>query len=460
MGHQPSHVWRGIFVGLSLLKKGLVWRLGTGTEINIWNDLWLSGSSLGHPKYRFPGSDHYQYVSELWCRDNLSWNDDLLRSLFGDDDIIHIKATRLSPRYPADTIRWKFTDDGLYSVKSGYRCDFTDWWISAVQSTSQSVTPKTWNSVWSLNGPPRLLNFLWRLMDNNLPVRENLRRRGIIDGSNCPLCNACPESIVHLFMECPITKRLLLLLNITLVNQVCPSFDIAWEVFTQQKSLVECGKILAALWGIWKVRNLHVFDNPNPAEFHRILSWAVSYYEDYIAAQNSARRLITQCNTRWTPPPDGFIKVNTDAGVVSNLGGQVSAIARDEHGNFIRAAVKIIPAVQHPTLLEAYGILLAFDLLRELSCLQAIIENDCQPLVLALQSSRNCKSDLNLLVEDCRKASQAFEMIRFNFVRRSANTPAHILAKTMGPFSESVFLFAFPPSYINEALLQDVITVA
>jgi hypothetical protein len=36
-----SPTWRSIEYGLELLKRGIVWRVGSGSKIQIWRDLWL-----------------------------------------------------------------------------------------------------------------------------------------------------------------------------------------------------------------------------------------------------------------------------------------------------------------------------------------------------------------------------------------------------------------------------------
>jgi hypothetical protein len=36
-----SYSWRSILQGVDLLKKGLIWRVGDGGQINIWVDPWI-----------------------------------------------------------------------------------------------------------------------------------------------------------------------------------------------------------------------------------------------------------------------------------------------------------------------------------------------------------------------------------------------------------------------------------
>ncbi|XP_042942857.1 uncharacterized mitochondrial protein AtMg00310-like [Carya illinoinensis] len=41
LGSRPSFAWRGIQAGLRILKKGLLWRVGSGSKVHIWKDSWV-----------------------------------------------------------------------------------------------------------------------------------------------------------------------------------------------------------------------------------------------------------------------------------------------------------------------------------------------------------------------------------------------------------------------------------
>jgi hypothetical protein len=36
-----SYTWRSILKGVQLLKEGIIWRIGDGALVNIWNDPWI-----------------------------------------------------------------------------------------------------------------------------------------------------------------------------------------------------------------------------------------------------------------------------------------------------------------------------------------------------------------------------------------------------------------------------------
>jgi hypothetical protein len=39
---EGSPTWKAVEYGLELLKKGLVWRIGSGTKVQIWRDPWIN----------------------------------------------------------------------------------------------------------------------------------------------------------------------------------------------------------------------------------------------------------------------------------------------------------------------------------------------------------------------------------------------------------------------------------
>lgn len=43
VGSYPTFTWRSICSARDLIADGILWRVGNGSCINIWNDLWLPG---------------------------------------------------------------------------------------------------------------------------------------------------------------------------------------------------------------------------------------------------------------------------------------------------------------------------------------------------------------------------------------------------------------------------------
>lgn len=77
-----------------------------------------------------------------------------------------------------DSFIWTQQKTGIYSAKSGYYSAQ----IEKIQSTTTFLKSQNWNwqkYVWSPKLLPKVKMFIWRCALNNLPTRENLRKRGL-----------------------------------------------------------------------------------------------------------------------------------------------------------------------------------------------------------------------------------------------------------------------------------------
>ncbi|XP_042950188.1 uncharacterized protein LOC122282297 [Carya illinoinensis] len=117
LGRSPSFAWRGIHAGLSLLRKGLLWRVGNGHSINIWSNCWIP--SL--PEYQVKSTQvpnyNYQTVSDLLEPHQLRWREPLLQQLFSEEEVEAIKAIPISVSGRKDVRAWRLTSNGSGKTK-------------------------------------------------------------------------------------------------------------------------------------------------------------------------------------------------------------------------------------------------------------------------------------------------------------------------------------------------------
>jgi len=107
-----------------------------------------------------------------------------------------------------DDIVWSGTKDGNYSVKSGYHAIKSWEDLARTNNSGPSNTNDTvWTNLWHLNIPPKYIHLIWRILNNGLPVKTNLVKRGIKSDSLCPRCNRSPETVSHTFMDCDWSQR-------------------------------------------------------------------------------------------------------------------------------------------------------------------------------------------------------------------------------------------------------------
>lgn len=111
---------------------------------------------------------------------------------------------------------------------------------------------------------PRIKNFLWRLIKNIFPTKENLSSKGVSLDGLFPLCHTDTESTCHLFLQCDFVKRVLF--SGPLGIRVPVACDVAdWLDNIFKKKDFELGQIVAIfMWKIWKFRNCVVFKKVKP----------------------------------------------------------------------------------------------------------------------------------------------------------------------------------------------------
>jgi hypothetical protein len=59
-----SYTWRSILSVVELLKKGIIWRVGDGVNIHIWEDEWISRDQSCRP-FTPRGQNLMTHVNEL-----------------------------------------------------------------------------------------------------------------------------------------------------------------------------------------------------------------------------------------------------------------------------------------------------------------------------------------------------------------------------------------------------------
>ena len=90
---------------------------------------------------------------------------------------------------------WHPLSSGLYTVKSFYDMLLS---LNGLPSTGFS---EAWKRFWKLSLPPKVLDFVWRLCSNCLPLSVRLHQKGVVFDTCCGLCNMEVEDASHLFFN-------------------------------------------------------------------------------------------------------------------------------------------------------------------------------------------------------------------------------------------------------------------
>ena len=135
--------WRSILYARRIITQGAKWRLGDGSQVMIYEANWLPGESQG--RILSPPSPTFRSatVSALIDPQTNTWNDNLVDSIFLPFEAQKVKAIPLCITNQPDCLFWPKSNDGSYTVSSGYQ------WLCSEENSSAS----------SVSNPERCRNF-------------------------------------------------------------------------------------------------------------------------------------------------------------------------------------------------------------------------------------------------------------------------------------------------------------
>ena len=160
-----SYSWRSIVRGVQALKKGLIWRVGDGTQIDIWSDPWLPDGITRRPVTP-RGHTLLRRVSKLIDPVSGDWDRALIQSVFLEEDVARILCIPVKQGME-DLLAWHYDKKGVFSVKSAYHVlddgKTRDKIRQQGESSSSSLSSRSpcfkWKSVWQLKCPPKFAIF-------------------------------------------------------------------------------------------------------------------------------------------------------------------------------------------------------------------------------------------------------------------------------------------------------------
>ncbi|XP_074293503.1 uncharacterized protein LOC141620564 [Silene latifolia] len=278
----PSFLWSGLYRAANVLSPGFAWKLGNGSSVDLFTSPWVNGNI---PSVRSPTPYATPVLSHMLTTSG-NWNQFTVYRWFQPPCAKAILA--MEPPHIAidDYLYWKYTEDGVYTVRSGYNFLLSHMSFSCSPSF-YSTFP--WKVLWSLRFSPKFPLLVWRIVHNILPSLENLSVRGIQVSTSCVFCRSYSKSLDHLFRYCTVSRHVWLssVLGINSVANpgVCLQRWLADFIgyfhrvtANEDQCLL---RFLCIIKAIWMVRNSVVFDNcsVNPVQ--------ILHMSDYLLASHS-----------------------------------------------------------------------------------------------------------------------------------------------------------------------------
>ena len=186
-----SYAWHSILKGRDLLLKGARWRVGCGDAISVWNDAWLPSKT--HPRIESQVVSGFEEmkVSALIDPITKKWDPNMLNGLFTPLEAELILSV------PLVKIQWRILLCGRSLHQELIQWDRVQGSSHLTKQHIHKMCQCSWIIIWSLNVQSKVRNFLWRTSHNALPVKQNLRRRHILNEDTCELCKLKTKSIFH-----------------------------------------------------------------------------------------------------------------------------------------------------------------------------------------------------------------------------------------------------------------------
>lgn len=424
LGTNPSYVWGSLLETQAVIRQGCRRRIGDGRSTKIWQVPWLPCPLNGYLTTEMPDELKDTTVENLLEDNHREWDIEVLQDICNERDRELIKQIPIPRISKDDSWFWLFDDKGEFSVKSCYR---------VLRGEHACPDKVFWRTLWGLNLPGKVTNFLWRTCRKVLPTTAVLAEKRVNISVVCQWCQMQVESDLHVLFQCCFARDVWEKAGLIDVVTVFPD-DTVMKVLERvlQKGGKEQTDLVGLLWwNLWSRRNSWVWERINTSIFG-VKSRALSMLVDWRAAQEDMAKIRMQkhgYNRVWCKSPEGWIKINIDAVYMSGTGHTgVGCVIRDDRGCFLRARSKVVQGRMQAREAEAIGLLEALLWTKEWRKSKCLFELDAKGLVDAINGEGG-RSYFHTLVDDCRDILKHFEKVLIMFVSRSANTVAHLLAK-------------------------------
>ncbi|KAK8612565.1 hypothetical protein V6N13_092677 [Hibiscus sabdariffa] len=232
-------IWRA----RGLIEKNIGWRIGSGQNVNIWNEPWIHGAGDGRIGNQAININ-YMLVSGLIDASTKTWKLDVLNDLFDVEHVSKICTIPLSKLGMCDELIWRHDGSGSYTVKSGYRllCEDVHIVYAKVKIT------------------------MWKVINNFMPTFANLQSRRLNVNNSCAFCLSASESIDHIMRDCWFVRQVL---ETQGVQFPTPIVDVDWKDWLVLTfcSLSAKHKIvlMVTFWTTWYARNKVIHEGVVPS---------------------------------------------------------------------------------------------------------------------------------------------------------------------------------------------------
>lgn len=305
--------------------QGLKREIGNGCNTKVWLHKWVDDpiEGLKAPWIKNTSFDVLLKVGNLINPVTRRWDMQALQDLFvlGDVDLITRKQPVLARE---DFFSWRFNKSGNFSVKSAYwlACDLKTKMNHPEVLALPSVNPLK-DQVWKVKTVPKIRIFLWKVLNEALPVASALMKRGMKTDQRCQTCGFEGEDINHVLFTCHVARQAWAMSEIPSApngfhpSSIYENINYLFGLLKNRMGVLENKRAWPwLLWRLWKSRNEFFFEGKRrvPGD---IASLAKVDSEEWHMAQivdkemeHKLRGCLADTKAKWRPPPEGWLMCN------------------------------------------------------------------------------------------------------------------------------------------------------
>ncbi|XP_075653880.1 uncharacterized protein LOC142624231 [Castanea sativa] len=289
---------------------------------------------------------------------------------------------------------WAYTPKGNFTVNSAYKVAIASSPNATMEGASTNdMTGRFWQTVWSLGIPTKLKTFAWRASYNILPTKH------------------------------------------------------------MGNDLIEL--IITIVWCMWYNSNKARLGSTRQT-CHELIHKARSILDEFQLAHLAQPLFKEKADARWIPPSDPWYKANVDAALFPDLHTiGIGVIIRDHEGSVVVALSKHLPLSLGLLEAEAKAADEAISVAWDLGDREVIFETDSKVVSDALCGTITPRVTIVDIIEGTLHRLLAFRRTQFQHVRRTANQAAHTLARHAKGISEFVTWIEKSPPFLDSLVSRE-----
>ena len=314
---------------------------------------------------------------------------------------------------------WPLSPYGSYSVQRAYRM-LMEVENSALPSSSSLMSLNIiWKKIWKLKVPNKVRHFLWRVVRDSFPTKQNLKHRHLPLDDTCDGYNDQSESFMHVLWLYEQARAIWLSVSnfLLLTQKNCKSFLEILETLFSVGSGFQCALFAMIAWCLWERRN-RVRERQRNWQLHEVGDRARDLVQEYWDIHFKEKSIhVHSLVVRWSPPSAQCYKINFDAAILegTNRVG-IRVVCRDSEGHVLVALSRNVALVQSDEMAKALVGKRATEFAKELSIFDVQIEGDCLCVIQALQDSDCCFTLFGHIIEETKRLGSFLQQCQFHHV--------------------------------------------